>query len=252
MSPIGKNKCSYSPMQKRGLINSPMKKEDEKTTVKFKANENKKSDPFDVSQKRIDEAQARVNAAAQESGTEQSETLKAERGNLEGYATVWKKNKGGVKDKYKSYKDFVGAAEAWWQKKNKTVNAKPGKSSSESEIQQVANPVKDNINTNVTTNAVSTGNKIYNERYDPQNADPNNPGFDKNGNPKFIGETLTEVKNRNATKEDNVLNDESVVIGETGDETDIQNALDQQTTETEAGLEEIRNENVNVVNSGGG
>lgn len=126
MSPIGKKKCPYSPMQKKGLINpSPVKENGNVKTIKFKANENKKSDKFDISQAKVDEAQARVNEKAKETGSYQEETIKADRGNLEGYASVWKRNKGGVRDKYKNYKDFVGAAEAWWEKKNKKVVGAP-------------------------------------------------------------------------------------------------------------------------------
>ena len=126
MSPIGKKKCPYSPMQKKGLINpSPVKENGDVKTIKFKANENKKSDKFDISQAKVDEAQARVNEKAKETGSYQEETIKADRGNLEGYASVWKRNKGGVRDKYKNYKDFVGAAEAWWEKKNKKVVGAP-------------------------------------------------------------------------------------------------------------------------------
>ena len=126
MSPIGKKKCPYSPMQKKGLINpSPVKENGDVKTIKFKANENKKSDKFDISQAKVDEAQARVNEKAKETGSYQEETIKADRGNLEGYASVWKRNKGGVRDKYKNYKDFVGAAEAWWEKKNKKVVGSP-------------------------------------------------------------------------------------------------------------------------------
>ena len=41
MSPIGKRKCPYSPLQKRGLINpSPVKENGNVKTIKFKANEN--------------------------------------------------------------------------------------------------------------------------------------------------------------------------------------------------------------------
>lgn len=70
MSPIGKKKCPYSPMQKKGLINpSPVKENGNVKTIKFKANENKKSDKFDISQAKVDEAQARVNEKAKETGS---------------------------------------------------------------------------------------------------------------------------------------------------------------------------------------
>jgi hypothetical protein len=161
MSPIGKKKCPYSPMQKRGLINpSPVKENGDVKTIKFKANKNKKSDPFEISQAKIDEAQARVNKKAKETGSYQEETIKATRGNLEGYASAWKRNKGGVRDKYKNYKDWVAAAEAWWEKKNKKVVGSPDPGQlkipreKEQKISQTGGGQK------LTDNQASVGNKV--------------------------------------------------------------------------------------------
>lgn len=243
MSPIGKKKCPYSPMQKKGLINpSPVKENGDVKTIKFKANENKKSDPFDISQAKVDEAQARVNEKAKETGSYQEETIKADRGNLEGYASVWKRNKGGVRDKYKNYKDFVGAAEAWWEKKNKKVVGSPDPdiNKSKSEIKAKAEPVDKNIGTKLITEKIIDPNapKIYDGRLD-----------------KYVPNYI-EVQRRVAvsTTADDKTNedlDQNVTYSTTGDKDEVKNALDIDLTETQEGLENIRNEEVKV-NSGGG
>ena len=195
------NKSPFKMMVDKGLItplnaNGEDKKnirkdenlvKDEQTSSRFQQGD------WDISQATIDAMQKKLNEKAKETGEYQEATLSAKKGGLDSYDKAWRENRQGVQSKYDSYEDFAKAADDWWKSKEKKLVASPPPETLKIPKKTSAKVSKTGTDTKITEHKAE-GKPIENPRYEPTQADPNNPGFDKNGQPKFLGKSTIDYQ----------------------------------------------------------
>ncbi len=161
---------------------------DEEQSSKYKQGE------WDIPQATLDAMQKKLDEKAKSTGEYQETTLSARRGGLDSYDKAWKENKDGVQGKYKSYEDFASAADEWWKGKEKKLVASPPPETLKVPKATEAKVSQENVAAKTTEHKAETGPKIENPRYEPTQADPNNPGFDTSGQAKFLGNVTTDYQ----------------------------------------------------------
>ena len=239
MSPIGKKKCPYSPMQKRGLINpSPaMNNGDEK---KVSSSSSSYQEGKKLTEEQLKAKQAELQRIANETGKSQSWSNMYSTGGK--FDEVWKKMSEAEKAKHgNDFEKWKKKAKEYNEKMRQSLTADPQiQNKTKSEIKAKAEPVDKNI-----------GTKLITERV----IDPNAPKRWDGRLNKYVPNYI-EVKKRVAvstTADDKTSKDldQNVTYSTTGDKDDVKNALDIDLTETQGGLENIRNEEVTVKSGGG-
>lgn len=253
MSPIGKRKCPYSPLQKRGLINpSPvMNNGDEK---KVSSSSSSYQQGKKLTEEQLKAKQAELQRLANKTGESQSWSNMYSTGGK--FDEVWKKMSEAEKAKHGN--DFEK-----WKKKAKEYNEKMRQSLTADP--QTQNKTKSEIQSKAQPNTESMGSRVKEGQYDKglrteaQYKEVEiSPGVYVYKKVEGTGGKVipqerqyTEVERTKPGERRDDL-DQNTVISSTGDDKDVKNYLEEQQAEAQQGLENIRNEEVNIVNSGGG
>ena len=227
MSPIGKKKCPYSPMQKRGLLNpSPAMNngDDEKNQKKAQDNANKNVKWNEPGEWVVDPSNP-------------NREMRTTTGDGTGEYYVGKK-----KMDPKKWAEWLKtpAGKRYTALKNVKKVEYRDINKPKSEIKAKAEPVDKNI-----------GTKLITERIIDPNAPKRYDGRLDEYVPNYIEVQRRVAVSTSADDKPNKDLDQNVTYSTTGDKDEVKNALDIDLTETQQGLENIRNEEVTVKSGGG-
>lgn len=265
MSPIGKKKCPYSPLQKRGLINpSPvMNNGDEKKVSSTKSSYQTGSGL--TPEQRAEELR-KLQELAQKTNQSQSKTFNFAKGGKA--EDVWKTLSDEEKAKHGTVENFRKAVDEYNERFKETLTADP----------QIQNKTKSEIQSKAKPNTESKGTRLNDAKY--YKGDQTQAQYEEvpiygrvwddrlgkyvrgitgyrqekiegtGGKKKYLDTQYTDVVNTKPGEVDNTL-DVNRNYSSTGDDKDVKNYLDEQQAEAQQGLKNIRNEEVTVKSSGG-
>ena len=247
MSPIGKRKCPYSPLQKRGLINpSPVMNNSDEKKVSSSSSSYQKGKK--LTEEQLKEKQAELQKKANETGESQSwSNLYSSGGSFD---EVWKKMSEAEKAKHgNDFEKWKKKALEYNKKMSQFLNADP-QLEPKKQIKQKAKPVYDNVVDYLRANKI---NIPFETSYTEEIQLPG--GQYMNVKKKMSDEEIAKkIKEgygslyqqfRNATKNKDIEGGITTEIGRDGDEKDLEMNVAGQLDDKSKAL------NAEIVKSGG-
>lgn len=269
MSPIGKKKCPYSPLQKRGLINpSPVMNngddKKEKGATKTSSSYTTSETGYIPKGEQLKKEQEALNKEAQEKQQELSRTFKGKK--RETWNEHWEKNKESLMKKHGSKEGYLKWAKEWSENNPNEITITAGYTKNEpketkNQIQKKAKPVYDNITDYLRGTGVKLPFDTYKTVATEKSAYPGGPMYDSYEKVPLNEEEMIEaLKNnkmsehvaqyRNATKNKDIEGGTTTVIGKDGDPQELNNYVNQNLDLNAAALTNINNEETTVKSSG--